>query len=159
MFRHASIIFGHHPIFPWRGRSGQKIFFEHEIFDGFQYWFDILGNRFGCVVAAPLSCTWHKKSIVVRQCQWKFWKSGDTQMQECFLSLSYLYNLALNHNWFMAGKLWWPKRNHTKRLLAKTNYSPQSKVSISLRLVQNACRNWVIALRVTPWGPKYAQEP
>ena len=50
MFRHASIIFGHHPIFPWRGRSGQKIFFEHEIFDGFQYWFDILGNRFGCVV-------------------------------------------------------------------------------------------------------------
>ena len=60
MFRHASIIFGHHPIFPWRGRSGQKIFFEHEIFDGFQYWFDILGNRFGCVVAAdqqPLSCT------------------------------------------------------------------------------------------------------
>ena len=91
MFRHASIIFGHHPIFPWRGRSGQKIFFEHEIFDGFQYWFDILGNRFGCVVAAPLSCAWHKKSIVVRQCQWKFWKSGDTQMQECFLSLSYLY--------------------------------------------------------------------
>ena len=46
MFRHASIIFGHHPIFLG---EGQKIFFEHEIFDGFQYWFDILGNRFGCV--------------------------------------------------------------------------------------------------------------
>ena len=33
------------------------------------------------------------------------------------------------------------KRNHTKRLLANIYYSPQSKVSISLRLVQNACRN------------------
>ena len=26
---------------------------------------------FGCVVAAPLSCAWHKKSIVVRQYQEK----------------------------------------------------------------------------------------
>ena len=33
------------------------------------------------------------------------------------------------------------KRKHTKRLLAKIYYSPQSKVSIFLRLVQNACRN------------------
>ena len=47
------------------------------------------------------------------------------------------------------------KRNHTKRLLAKVYYSPQSKVSISLRLVQNACRNWAIAQGVTPRGPKY----
>ena len=30
---------------------------------------------------------------------------------------------------------------------------------IFLRLVQNACRNWAIAPGVTPWGPKYAQEP
>ena len=51
------------------------------------------------------------------------------------------------------------KRNHTKRLLAKIYYSPQSKVSISLRLVQNSCRNWAIALGVTPPGPKFAQEP
>ena len=33
------------------------------------------------------------------------------------------------------------KRNHTKRLLTKIYYSPQSKVSISFKLVQNACRN------------------
>ena len=52
-----------------------------------------------------------------------------------------------------------PKRNHTKRLLAKIYYSPQRKDNISLRLVQNACRNWAIALGVTPWGLKYAQEP
>ena len=31
--------------------------------------------------------------------------------------------------------------------------------SLYLRLVQNACRNWAIALGVTPRGPKYAQEP
>ena len=51
------------------------------------------------------------------------------------------------------------KRNHTKRLLSKIYYSPQSKVSIFLRLVQNACRNWAIALGVTQRGPKYAKEP
>ena len=51
------------------------------------------------------------------------------------------------------------KRNHTKRLLAKTYYPPQSKVIISLRLVQNACRNWAIAPGVIPRGPKYAQDP
>jgi hypothetical protein len=48
-----------------------------------------------------------------------------------------------------------PKRKHTKRLLAKIYYSPQSKVSIFLRLVQNACRNWAIVLGVTPRGSKY----
>ena len=46
-----------------------------------------------------------------------------------------------------------------KRLHAKIYYSPQSKISISLRLVQNACRNWAIALELTPRGPKHAQEP
>ena len=50
-----------------------------------------------------------------------------------------------------------PKRKHTKRLLAKIYYSPQSKVSIFLRLVQNPCRN--IAPGVTPQSRKYAQEP
>ena len=40
-----------------------------------------------------------------------------------------------------------PKRKHTKS--AKIYCSPQSKVSIFLRLVQNACRNWAIAPRVT----------
>ena len=40
-------------------------------------------------------------------------------------------------------------RKHTKRLLAKIYYSQQSKVSIFLRLVQNACRNWAIAHGVT----------
>ena len=50
------------------------------------------------------------------------------------------------------------EKSHSKRLLAKIYYSPQSKVSISLRLVQKACRNWAIAPGVTPCGPKYAQE-
>ena len=52
-----------------------------------------------------------------------------------------------------------PKRKHTKRLLAEIYYSPQSKISIFLRLVQNACRNQAIAPEMTPRGPKYAQEP
>jgi hypothetical protein len=51
------------------------------------------------------------------------------------------------------------KRKHTKRLLAKIYYSPLSKIIISLRLVQNACRNYAIALEVNPRGPKYDQEP
>ena len=55
---------------------------------------------------------------------------------------------------------WCGQREITLRdSLQNFYYSPQRKVSISLRLVQNTCRNWAIGLGVTPWGPKYAQEP
>ena len=50
-----------------------------------------------------------------------------------------------------SSEMQYTKRNHTKRLLAKIYYSSQtqSKVSIYLRLVQNACRIWAIAPGVT----------
>ena len=47
-------------------------------------------------------------------------------------STSPLHNVLPYHSWIDSLL---PKRKHTKRLLAKIYYSPQSKSSISLRLV------------------------
>ena len=51
------------------------------------------------------------------------------------------------------------RENTLRDSLQKVITLHKARSLISLRLVQNACKNWAIGLGLTPWGPKYAQEP